>query len=143
MTNQQSFETQPNENDKTVDIIQQEVEQLLAADDDLKSEVLSEKSGTVEVTTNKTDSSGCPFQFIPLAMGGQGRTHAVSEGSRRLIEEEVSLEDLHRMTDLFYEKAFQDQTLDKFIHSHDDPHGARFAKWIHQKLSGSQATNLL
>merc|ERR1712157_524965 len=51
--------------------------------------------------------------------------------------EEVTLEDLQSMGELFYEKAFADQTLDRFIRSHDDPHGARFAKWIHQKLSGS------
>ena len=42
------------------------------------------------------------------------------------------------MTELFYEKAFGDQTLDTFIRSHDDPHGARFAKWIYQKLSGDR-----
>jgi len=27
--------------------------------------------------------------------------------------------------------------LDQFIQNHNDPHGQRFAKWIHQKLSGS------
>ena len=41
------------------------------------------------------------------------------------------------MTELFYDKAFQDPVLDKFIRSHNDPYGSRFAKWIHQKLSGS------
>ena len=75
--------------------------------------------------------------FVPLQMGGRGGTHMVSEGSARLIQVEVSLEDLEHMTTLFYKKAFQDHTLDKFIRSHEDPHGARFAKWIHQKLSGS------
>jgi hypothetical protein len=49
----------------------------------------------------------------------------------------VGLKDLKKMTELFYEKAFLDTTLDTFIRSHDDPHGARFAKFIHQKLSGS------
>lgn len=61
----------------------------------------------------------------------------VSEGSRQLILGEVSLKDLQRMTELFYDKSFQDGTLDQLIRSHEDPHGARFAKWIHQKLSGS------
>jgi hypothetical protein len=61
----------------------------------------------------------------------------VTNGSRRLMEQEAGLADLQKMTESFYEKAFQDATLDQFIHSHNDPHGNRFAKWIHQKLSGS------
>jgi hypothetical protein len=78
-----------------------------------------------------------PFQFVPLSMGGGGRTHVPSEGSRYLIEHEVTLGDLQKVTDKFYELAFQDKTVDKYIRSHNDPHGSRFAKWIHQKLSGS------
>lgn len=78
-----------------------------------------------------------PFTFVPLKMGGSGRTHVVSEASKRLVEEEVTLEDLQKMTTLFYDKAFEDKTLDQFIRSHKDPHADRFAKWIHQKLSGS------
>ena len=54
-----------------------------------------------------------------------------------LLEHEVSFDDLRRMTHKFYDFAFQDVTLDKFIRSHNDPHGDRFAKWIHQKLTGS------
>ena len=87
--------------------------------------------------TGVTSSVPRPFTFVPLRMGGNGRTHLVSEGSKKLIDEETSLADLERMTHLFYEKAFLDATLDKFIRSHEDPHGTRFAKWIHQKLSGS------
>ena len=83
------------------------------------------------------EANGCPYRFIPLRMGGGGRTHVVSKGSASLITNEVSLEDLQIMTERFYEKVFRDPTLDAFIRSHDDPHGARFAKWIHQKLSGS------
>merc|ERR1712137_191448 len=64
-------------------------------------------------------------------------THFPSQGSRYLMEEEVTLEDLKKVTHKFYELAFQDKTLDKFIRSHSDPHGDRFAKWIHQKLGGS------
>ena len=40
---------------------------------------------------------------------------------------------LQKMTGKFYEMAFQDPHLDKFIRSHDDPHGERFAKWIAEK----------
>lgn len=87
--------------------------------------------------TTATPSVGCPFRFVPLRMGGSGGTHMPSSGSASLIQE-VPLEKLQDMTERFYEKAFQDATLDTFIHSHDDPHGERFAKWIHQKLSGSK-----
>jgi hypothetical protein len=31
----------------------------------------------------------------------------------------------------------RDDTLDKFIGSYDDPHADKFARWIHQKLTGS------
>jgi hypothetical protein len=70
-------------------------------------------------------------------MGGNGGTHKPSEASRAMVEQEVSLQDLKGMTHKFYEVAFQDYTLDKLIRSHSDPHGDRFAKWIHQKMSGS------
>jgi hypothetical protein len=88
------------------------------------------QSGPLPVTSK-------PSVFVPLGMGGGGRTHQVTAASKRLIEEEVSLADLQKMTELFYKKAFADPTLDQFLRSRDDPHGTRFAKWIHQKLSGS------
>lgn len=75
-------------------------------------------------------------EFIPLTVGGNGRTHVASESLIHLMSD-INVEDLKQMTDRFYEKAFQDATLDKFIRSHSDPHGSRFAKWIHQKLAGS------
>lgn len=87
--------------------------------------------------SNSISKEALPFQFIPLRMGGNGGTHKPNEGSKSLIKEEVSLDDLKKMTNAFYELAFEDATLDKFIRSHSDPHGDRFAKWIHQKLSGS------
>ena len=64
------------------------------------------------------------------------RDSVFSEASASLMDE-VSLDDLQRMTNKFDEKAFQDVTLDNFICSHNDDHGGQFAKWIHQKLSGS------
>ena len=118
--------------------IQEEVAQLTAADADLMEESrLSENASSEQVERPANSSPTSSIEFVPLRMGGNGGTHKVSEGSARLIEEEVTLDDLKRMTGLFYEKAFQDETLDKFIRSHADPHGDRFAKWIHQKLSGS------
>jgi hypothetical protein len=114
-------------------------DQLRASDPDLRQEAL--KAGKVEPRkcpfSGKSAEGPVPYQYIPLRMGGRGGTHVVSAGSRALIENEVSLEDLRGMTNAFYELAFEDATIDKFLRSHDDPHGDRFAKWIHQKLSGS------
>ena len=86
-------------------------------------------------TTEASTQAECPFSFIPLKLAG--RTHKPSIGSQLLMKHEISLTDLQKMTDKFYEFAFKDATLDQFIRSHSDPHGGRFAKWIHQKLSGS------
>ena len=90
-----------------------------------------------EGSSNGITGGGCPFRFIPLRMGGNGGTHKPSPATRELLDSEVSYEDIKSMTDKFYEIAFQDATIDKFIRSHTDPHGTRFAKWIHQKLTGS------
>jgi hypothetical protein len=50
------------------------------------------------------------------------------------VKEVGGLDALRRFTSLFYEKAFADPVLDKFIRSHDDPHGERFATWIAEKM---------
>lgn len=121
----------------TIDVDLLEEQSLLLADNDLLAEAQLPGSATPTSVETKKVPAGCRYKFIPLGMGGRGGTHVVTEGSRQIIEDEVSLQDLQAMTELFYEKAFKDTTLDKFIHSHDDPHGQRFAKWIHQKLSGS------
>ena len=125
------------------DEIEQQIQKLRASDPDLQDEATHRKLDGVPVAADTTKSlKSCPFKFVPLKMGGNGGTHKPSTGSRALIEREVSYEDLKKMTDKFYENAFQDATLDKFIRSHDDPHGTRFAKWIHQKLSGSNVWDL-
>ena len=107
----------------------------LIVEEETMNNMTETSKNVIVVEDRSTPSSAMPFVFVPLRMNG--RTHQVSPGSKRLIEEEVSLADLEKMTQLFYEKAFLDETLDKFIRSHDDPHGTRFARWIHQKLSGS------
>ena len=100
------------------------------------SNLATASNNVVATENNSTTANPKPFDFVPLRM--QGRTHQVSAGSKRLMEEEgVTMADLEKMTGLFYEKVFADETLDRFIRSHDDPHGTRFARWIHQKLSGS------
>jgi hypothetical protein len=139
MIYQDSIEVQKTEHGAVE--IQQQEESLRAADGDLQEEAnlhrdarAASTTTTTTITSATTDPS--PFTFVPLRMGGNGRTHEVSEGSRRLIQQ-VGLANLEKMTKIFYENAFQDATLDQFIRSHNDPHESRFVKWIHQKLSGS------
>jgi len=120
-------------------MIQKEVEEFRASDPDLMEEAFEgkrEKKNASLVGSESGDSSS----FVPLSINRNSwvgpKGHMPSDGTISMMET-ISLSDLQKMTDLFYENAFQDETLDKFIHSHDDPHGSRFAKWIHQKLSGS------
>jgi hypothetical protein len=122
--------------------IQREEQKLRASDADLQEEAVEVSIGKCPFTGHSGSRAAVkeeplPFQYIPLRMGGNGGTHKPSEGSEALIENEVSLQDLKKMTNKFYEIAFQDETLDKLIRSHSDPHGDRFAKFIHQKLTGS------
>lgn len=116
--------------------IMKEEEKLRSSDPDLMEEESLSVEARPYVALREGSSETYPFRFIPLYMGGSGRTHVATEDSASLMEE-VSLKDLEKLTKKFYEKAFKDPTLDKFIRSHTDPHGERFAKWIHQKLSGS------
>merc|ERR1719198_1125048 len=52
---------------------------------------------------------------------------------RRLVRS-VGLPKLREFTETFYNKAFVDPHLDRFIRKHDDPHGERFALWIVEKF---------
>jgi len=65
-----------------------------------------------------------------------GRTHHPNKATIRLLEEVGGLPTLERFTNLFYTRAFADPRVDAFIRNHNDPHGARFAKWIAEKLGG-------
>lgn len=119
--------------------LEKETQNLRLNDPDLMQEAtLSSTSATKAHVAVKASR---PYRFVPLGMGGSGGTHVVTPGSVALMEE-VSLADLQNMTERFYQKAFKDPTLDQFIGSHDDPHGSRFSKWIHQKLSGSNVWDM-
>jgi len=137
-------------------IVRREELELRAGDADLQvegtaegvsanEEEFDEKSLHLSSTRGSTGAGSCPFKdYVPLRMGGNGRTHMVSEGSRSLIfgrangeeQEEISVDDLRKMTWLFYQKAFKDETLEKFILDREDPHANRFALWIYQKFTG-------
>lgn len=120
-------------------MILEEEQELRASDPDLIEESFVEGKREPKIATPFVSESSNASDFVPLRINryGEGpRGHTPSEGTVAIMKT-IALSDLQKMTDLFYEKAFQDETLDKFIRSHDDPHGSRFAKWIHQKLSGS------
>jgi len=117
-------------------------EALRGMDEDLQAEkeVNNEKdTHDVSPTSPSTSSTAGdhPYRFVPLRMGGNGRTHKPTVESTELIDEIGGLTTLFNMTKFFYKQAFKDATLDKFIREHDDPHAMRFAKWIHQKLTHS------
>jgi len=123
----------------------EEMIKLRLSDAELTSEEIIDSSSSENIPQPSTHdhlnqppapSSTIPFKFVPLRMGGNGRTHLPTEESAALVEEMGGLFKLQQMTEAFYEKAFKDETLDKFLRSRDDPHGRRFATWIHQKLSG-------
>lgn len=59
-----------------------------------------------------------------------GFTHTANAQTRGLVESV----DVLKFTSLFYEKAFADPHIDKFIREHDDHHGQRFAAWITEKF---------
>eukprot|EP00566_Odontella_aurita_P020170 CAMPEP_0113545988 /NCGR_PEP_ID=MMETSP0015_2-20120614/11563_1 /TAXON_ID=2838 /ORGANISM="Odontella" /LENGTH=290 /DNA_ID=CAMNT_0000446407 /DNA_START=187 /DNA_END=1056 /DNA_ORIENTATION=+ /assembly_acc=CAM_ASM_000160 len=115
-----------------------EVEKFKSSDEDLTKEstILLSKDGYEVAFEDLHTKTPRPFRFVPLRMGGNGRTHVATDASAALVEEVGSLPVLQNMTERFYEKAFKDATLDKFIRSRSDPHGKRFAAFIHQKLGG-------
>lgn len=118
-----------------------------AQDEDARVEQNLNRNNSDECSTqsaDNTDTNGIvdndlanPYRYVPLKMGGNGRTHKSTTASAALIQEIGGLPTLEKMTTHFYSNAFLDSTLDKFIRSHGDPHAERFARWIHQKLTGS------
>jgi len=121
-------------------MMQKEEQDFRASDPDLVEESLFEETSARNNETGTTNVGSTPTTFVPLSINRFAhvgpRGHTPSEGTKSFMQN-VSLSDLQKMTDLFYQKAFRDETLDKFLQNHNDPHGTRFAKWIHQKLSGS------
>merc|ERR1712187_1073623 len=64
-----------------------------------------------------------PVRAIPLNV--KNRAHQANAKTRDLVQAAGGLPALRRFTEMFYQKAFADPLLDKFIRSHDDPHGER------------------
>jgi len=71
-------------------------------------------------------------EYVPLNV--IGRTHHASPQTVQLIRSVGGLRKLRRFTSIFYELAFQDPHIDRFLRDHSDPHGERFASWIAEKF---------
>jgi len=82
----------------------------------------------VQARSNKTE----PVRFVPLNV--INRTHKANAETRRLVRSIGGLPTLRRFTTAFYQKAFADEHIDRFIAEHSDPHGERFATWIAEKM---------
>jgi len=84
--------------------------------------------------TSVTEISSIPLNVI-------GRTHHSNIATVQLVRS-VGILKLEEFTTLFYHRCFEDPHVDKFIRSHDDPHGKRFASWIVEKFGdGTPWTN--
>lgn len=70
--------------------------------------------------------------IVPLNV--YDRAHHASAATRALVRSIGGLPTLRRFTNRFYELAFSDPHLDKFIANHEEPHGERFANWIAEKM---------
>jgi hypothetical protein len=130
-------------------IITKEEEELRSSDPDLELEGRGNNEELLEkmsINSNSNKAAVCPYStgsindtpsalFVPLNINRN--SHQYSEDTISFMDDGITLNDLQNMTELFYDKAFQDVTLDKFLRSKDDPHGSRFAKWIYTKLTGS------
>ena len=63
-----------------------------------------------------------------------GRTFTPSRASAALVEEAGGEKGLLALTTSFYEKAFLDVNVSKFVRDPSEPHAVRFSKWICEKL---------
>lgn len=63
-----------------------------------------------------------------------GSKHHVSADTGALVKSIGGLPKLRNFTNTFYKLCFADPHIDKFIASHADPHGERFATWIAEKM---------
>ncbi|GMI20636.1 hypothetical protein TeGR_g927 [Tetraparma gracilis] len=78
-----------------------------------------------------------PRSYAPLNI--HGNAHQATPRSAALVADVGGPAALLRMTTHFYNLAFKDPHLDKFIRDRTDPHAQRFANWITEKLGVSQA----
>lgn len=83
-------------------------------------------------TLRCTPTPDVVVDFLPLNVSRGA--HRASPETRQLFRDVGGLPIIRQFTELFYQKAFVDPHLDKFILHHDDPHGERFSLWIAEKF---------
>lgn len=121
------------------DIAANEARAALEADPDIAAErldlVRTKLFGEYKLTSEgKPGEKAEPsrLKFVPLNV--IGRTHHATSDTARLVRSIGGLPALRRFTSLFYQRCFKDPHIDRFLHSHEDPHGERFATWVAEKF---------
>ena len=82
-----------------------------------------------------SSSASLPLRHVRLNWRPNQGGHKPNSETVKLLQE-VGAENISRFTELFYQRAFQDPHIDKFIRDHKGPHGKRFASWIIEKFGG-------
>ena len=114
----------------------------MRADDDIAAEAASLQHAMESLDIKNSQQytgAGVPAGATPVLRHvrlnwkpNQGG-HKHSSDTIALLQE-VGKEGIARFTEAFYQKAFRDPHLDRFIREHQDPHGERFASWIVEKF---------
>ena len=107
----------------------------LEADPDIAEEsrmLAAARQSIAVVNAQKPAEVTVPVRVVPLNVVSSA--HRANADTMRLVQAVGGLRVLQRFTKSFYEKAFADPHLDKFIRSHEDPHGERFAAFIAEKM---------
>jgi hypothetical protein len=92
--------------------------------------VTSQSPEKVTVTMNVSNQDRKSYVPLKVVSGSLKAT----EASAQLVYDIGGLKQLEKFTSGFYDKAFQDPVIDKFIREHGDHHGQRFASWIAEKM---------
>ncbi|KAK3286304.1 hypothetical protein CYMTET_6133 [Cymbomonas tetramitiformis] len=87
---------------------------------------------------NKTEVSGGSKQApnFPISLHIVDGSHVATSDSAWLLQQIGGGDVIHRLTDAFYQKVFQDAHLAQFFASFDDPHAERLGNWIIEKMGG-------
>lgn len=137
------------------DSLESDVDELMEAmafEDALASDG---SQGNVDTRVNVTaePSSGpCPFKLVALTLNDGAFTGTTQTAALlaeiggilsldlfeivRIILSAAGGESVLRMTELFYEKAFQDRHFSKFVADENHPHALRLGNWIIEKMTG-------
>lgn len=113
------------------DAVQAQLEEL-QADPDIAEEMRALTAPRVPVQAETRVQARRPIRLVSLSTTESG-AHMPDALTRQLAQE-VGLPALMRFTQAFYQKAFADVHIDKFIDSHGEPHHERFAMWIAERL---------